>query len=153
MNQNSTPATSTWLGFELAGQTYAVPLAAVREVIRAEDPTPVPGAPNDVLGIINVRGSIVTVLDGCQRLGTRDSGADARQRLMIFHDERENVGMRIDTVQDMLELDAQEPMTQRGRRADGDPVLGVLDRDGGNITLLDADALCRPRAIASETST
>ena len=56
-----------WLGFSLKGQRYAVSLASVREVIRPGGITPVPGAPEDVLGIVNLRGQIVPVLDGRRR--------------------------------------------------------------------------------------
>lgn len=152
MNANAVAATSTWLGFELAGQNYAVPLADVHEIIRPEPPTPVPGAPADVLGIINLRGSIVTVLDGCRRLGLKaDTDAAATNpRLVIFDDASGNIGMRIDALQDVLELDTREllpPLPGRAVRAD-DPVLGSLYHGNGFIALLDTAKLCRPRGFA-----
>ena len=55
MTGTATDDRSTWLGFSLKGQRYAVSLAAVREVIRPGDITPVPGAPYDVLGIVNLQ--------------------------------------------------------------------------------------------------
>lgn len=149
MNANAVATTRTWLGFELAGQNYAVPLADVNEIIRPEPPTPVPGAPDDVLGIINLRGSIVTVLDGCRRLGLAAASADPgpNQRLVIFRDETGNVGMRIDALQDVLDLDTREmlpPLPGRALRVD-DPVLGSLYHDHAFIALLDTGKLCRPR--------
>lgn len=148
MSPDTTPGTSTWLGFELAGQHYAVPLADVREIMRPAPPTPVPGAPVDVLGIINLRGNIVTVLDGCRRLGLTDTGAEVSpdQRLVIFHDNGESIGIRVDALQDVLELDARKlmpPLSGRAART-GDPVLGVLYRDNGFLALLDTVKLCRP---------
>lgn len=145
----------TWLGFELSGQQYAVPLADVREIIRPEAPTPVPGAPADVLGIINLRGSIVTVLDGCIRLGLASSANGPCQRLVIFHDEQEAIGMRIDALHDVLDLDTRELMPAPPGRAmrSNDPVLGVLHRDDGFIALLETRKLCRLDAAAGEAST
>lgn len=150
MNLDKSANTDTWLGFELAGQHYAVPLADVREIIRAEPPTPVPGAPADVLGIINLRGNIVTVLDGCARLGLATTGDTSGQRMVIFHDEFEAIGMRIDSLQDVLELDTRELMPPPPGRADraDDPVLGALCREDGFIALLDSRKLCRPPASA-----
>ena len=153
MNANVAAVTSTWLGFELAGQNYAVPLADVHEIIRPEPPTPVPGAPTDVLGIINLRGSIVTVLDGCRRLGLRAAaaGENADQRLVIFHDESGSIGMRIDALQDVLELDTREmlpPLPGHAVRVD-DPVLGSLYHGNGFIALLDTAKLCRPRGFVT----
>lgn len=153
---NATTATGTWLGFELAGQNYAVPLADVHEIIRPPVPTPVPGAPADVIGIINLRGTIVTVLDGCRRLGlgSGSAGDNPDQRLVIFHDESESVGMRIDALQDVLELDTHEllpPPPGRAMRAD-DPVLGALYREDGFIALLDTGKLCGLHGSATGAS-
>lgn len=148
MSPETTAGIRTWLGFELAGQHYGVPLADVREILRPEAPTQVPGAPADVLGIISLRGSIVTILDGCSRLGLGAANEGPDQRLLIFHDPAETIGMRIDALQDVLELDTRElmpPPTGRAKRAE-DPVLGTLYRDGGFIALLDTRKLCRAPA-------
>jgi purine-binding chemotaxis protein CheW len=153
MNADGASATGSWLGFELAGQDYAVPLGDVREIVRPETPTPVPGAPAEVLGIISLRGSIVTVLDGCRRLGLEAGNARPDQRLVIFQGAEENVAMRIDALRDVLDLDTAElmpaPPAPAGRN--NDPVLGVLYRGDGFITLLDAGKLCRANEPAMET--
>jgi purine-binding chemotaxis protein CheW len=153
MNADGASATGSWLGFELAGQDYAVPLGDVREIVRPETPTPVPGAPAEVLGIISLRGSIVTVLDGCRRLGLEAGNARPDQRLVIFQGAEENVAMRIDALRDVLDLDTAElmpaPPAPVGRN--NDPVLGVLYRGDGFITLLDAGKLCRANEPAMET--
>ncbi|KAF1005556.1 MAG: Chemotaxis protein CheW [Luteibacter sp.] len=139
---------STWLGFSLKGQRYAVSLAAVREVIRPGDITPVPGAPHDVLGIVNLRGQIVPVLDGRRRFGLEgqvdEQHADG-QRVIVFDDAGSVVGMRIDLIGDMLQLDTSEvspPPPGRAERRD-DPVSGVVTRDDGFIALVDVPRLCR----------
>src|SRR5690242_8056137 len=110
MNADGASATSSWLGFELAGQSYAVPLGDVREIVRPEAPTPVPGAPAGVLGIISLRGSIITVLDGCLRLDLDAGNAGPDQRLVVLQGEEENVAVRIDALRDVLDLDTAELM-------------------------------------------
>lgn len=154
MNAGENTTTGSWLGFELAGQDYAVPLGDVREIIRPEAPTPVPGAPADVLGIISLRGSIVTVLDACRRLGLDGGNCGPDQRLVIFQAEDENVAIRIDALRDVLDLDTRElvpPPAGTSTRAN-DPVLGVLTRGDGSITLLDAGKLCHADEPAMEAS-
>jgi purine-binding chemotaxis protein CheW len=154
MNADNATATGSWLAFELAGQNYAVPLDDVREIIRCDTPTPVPGAPVDVPGIISLRGSIVTVLDGCRRLGLDGGNRGPDQRLVILRDEDENVGVRIDALRDVLELDTRDLIPPPGpAMCNDDPVLGVLYLDGGFITLLDAGKLCRADEPAAEAST
>lgn len=143
-----TPETAgAWLAYELAGQRYAVPLAKVREVIRAEDPTPVPGAPPDVLGIVNLRGAIVTVYDGRRRLGLPLSGNRlAESERIVIHDfGDEVVGVRVDAMGDVLDLGSAEvmpPPPGRASRAD-DPVEGVVPFAEGFVALLDVPHLCR----------
>lgn len=137
-----------WLGFSLKGQRYAVSLASVREVIRCGDITPVPGAPDDVLGIVNLRGQIVPVLDGRRRFGLEgriDVTEEDAQRVIVFDDAGSIVGMRIDVIGDMLEFnpaDVAPPPPGRATRRD-DPVSGVITRDDGFIALIDIPRLCR----------
>jgi purine-binding chemotaxis protein CheW len=139
---------SAWLGFVLAGQRYAVTLQAVREVIRGGDVTPVPGAPRDVLGVVNLRGQIVAVLDGRRRFGLDDAAegefADSG-RIIVLENDGGVVGMRIDAIGDMLQLDVADvalPPPGRAVRRD-DPVSGVVTRDDGFVALVDVQRLCR----------
>ncbi|HJP98880.1 MAG TPA: chemotaxis protein CheW [Rhodanobacteraceae bacterium] len=154
MNADDIAATASWLGFELAGRDYAVPLGDVREIIRPDAPTPVPGAPADVLGIISLRGSIIIVLDGCRRLGLDGGNRGPEQRLVIFQTGDENVAVRIDALRDVLDLDTRElvPPPAGTPMHANDPVLGVLPRGDGSITLLDAGKLCRADEPAMEAS-
>lgn len=148
MNEVKHEAGSPWLGFSLKGQRYAVSLAAVREVIRPGDITPVPGSPSDVLGIVNLRGQIVPVLDGRRRFGLDGAaGADEldAQRVIVFDDAGTTVGLLIDVIGDMLQFDPAEvapPPPGRAVRRD-DPVSGVITRDDGFIALVDVPRLCR----------
>jgi len=125
-----------------------VSLGSVREVIRPGDITPVPGAPEDVLGIVNLRGQIVPVLDGRRRFGLDggvDEGGEESRRVIVFDDNGSVVGMRIDVIGDMLTFDADDvapPPPGRAERRD-DPVSGVLTRDDGFIALVDVQKLCR----------
>jgi purine-binding chemotaxis protein CheW len=55
--------------FELAGESYGVEISAVREIIRVQEITRVPGVPDGVEGIINLRGVVVPIVDLRKRLG------------------------------------------------------------------------------------
>ncbi|MET0254768.1 MAG: chemotaxis protein CheW [Luteibacter sp.] len=148
MTDSQRDGRGAWLGFSLKGQRYAVALASVREVIRPGDITPVPGGPEDVLGIVNLRGQIVPVLDGRRRFGLDgaiEPGSEDAQRVIVFDDAGTVVGMRIDVIGDMLQFDASDvdpPPPGRASRRD-DPVTGVITRDDGFIALVDVARLCR----------
>ncbi|MEK9765813.1 MAG: chemotaxis protein CheW, partial [Thalassolituus sp.] len=58
-----------WVTFRLENETYGINVMQVQEVLRYTEIAPVPGAPAYVLGIINLRGNVVTVIDTRQRFG------------------------------------------------------------------------------------
>ena len=58
-----------WVTFRLEGETYGINVMQVQEVLRYTEIAPVPGAPAYVLGIINLRGNVVTVIDTRHRFG------------------------------------------------------------------------------------
>ena len=58
-----------WVTFQLENETYGINVMQVQEVLRYTEIAPVPGAPEYVLGIINLRGNVVTVIDTRSRFG------------------------------------------------------------------------------------
>jgi purine-binding chemotaxis protein CheW len=135
-----------WLSFQLDGQHYAVLLSQVSEVIRESEPTPVPGAASDLLGICHLRGNIVPVMDGRRRLGlnTQAPVDAASVRMVVFAHESHRIGLRVDAVGDLLQPDVNAialPPVASGR-AD-DPVHAVMGWQGGFVALLDVVRLCR----------
>src|SRR5262249_36064177 len=88
-----------YLAFRLAGDTYAVPIGEVREILRFPLVTEVPRAPREVLGVVSVRGLLVTVIDLRQRL--RIAGGEPSRRgriLLVTGAEDEVIGLYVDEV-------------------------------------------------------
>lgn len=65
-----------WVTFRLDNETYGINVMQVQEVLRYTEIAPVPGAPHYVLGIINLRGNVVTVIDTRSRFGLPSSEVD-----------------------------------------------------------------------------
>ncbi|MGQ0700072.1 MAG: chemotaxis protein CheW [Panacagrimonas sp.] len=130
-----------WIGFELASQLYGVPILSVQEVLAEAEIEPVPGAPHDVLGVINLRGAIVTVVDLRLRLGLEASGEPAGP-LIVFDTGAESMAARVDRVTRVRQI--ADPAIKQVPCA-GAPrsraVTGVVVRDGETMTLLDVPAL------------
>jgi len=147
MSQDHTaaPAERGWLIFHLAGQPYAAPLKQVSEVVRDGDITPVPGAACDLLGIRQLRGRIVPVLDGCCRLGLPvDEGDGSRRRIVVLSHQGHLVGLRVDAVRDLLDVSGETLAAPAGRTSrEDDPVVAVAPCPGGFVALLDVRRLCR----------
>lgn len=136
---------SRWVEFELAGQGYALPILQVREVLAEADIEPVPGAPEAVLGVINLRGAIVSVIDLRLRLRHAWRATGVETRIIIVEPHGEPLGLRVDRIADVRNIPdaAIKPAPALG--AADDPlaaaVQGVFVRNGKWLTLLDVAAL------------
>ena len=103
--------------FAIDGGSYGVDVARVQEVLRPQTVTPVPLAPPEVAGLINLRGEIVTALDLRVRLGAAPR-PEAGSMNVIMTTEHGPVSLLVDEAGDVLELDdatrEAPPATLRG---------------------------------------
>ena len=81
---NSNDAVVQWVTFRLADEIYGINVMQVQEVLRVSEIAPVPGAPHYVLGIINLRGNVVTVIDTRIRLGLATAEVTDATRIVII---------------------------------------------------------------------
>ncbi len=139
---------SRWVCFVLGGQLYGLPILDVQEVLCQFDIEPVPGTPADVLGVINLRGTVVTVLDLRRRLGVAATDPDAEARIVVVEQDSERFGLLVDCVADVRKVvdAAVKSAPDVGADSDQARVRGVYSRDGDLLTLLDtASLVCRPQ--------
>jgi purine-binding chemotaxis protein CheW len=92
------------LGFVLATEEYALPLTAVREILKVPAITEVPRAPADVLGILSLRGTVVTLLDLRRRIGLPEGQFDRRTRVLVVQRDDEPIGLLVDAVTEVVRL-------------------------------------------------
>jgi len=97
-----------WVTFRLADETYGINVMQVQEVLRVSEIAPVPGAPHYVLGIINLRGNVVTVVDTRIRLGLETSEVTDSTRIVIIEGSKHVVGILVDCVAEVVDLRASE---------------------------------------------
>lgn len=115
-------------------------LSVVREIIPARAVTRLPGAPPWVLGLLNLRGAVVTVMDLAVRLGL--PGAEAQSVIVLELDER-LLGVRVDAVESVaLAEDARVEPVEAARAAEG-LIAGMVRLENGTAFLVDAGALVR----------
>ena len=79
--QQASDTVSQWVTFRLGEEIYGIDVLQVQEVLRITEISPVPGAPHYVLGIINLRGNVVTVIDARNRFGLPPKETDDASRL------------------------------------------------------------------------
>lgn len=97
-----------WLTFVLANEKYAVKVIQVQEVLRYTPIAPVPGAPNEVLGIINLRGNVVTVVDARRKFGMPSCEKDDLTRIMMLDVKGYIIGVLVDTVTEVIDFKDSE---------------------------------------------
>lgn len=97
-----------WVTFRLAGETYGVNVMQVQEVLRHTEIAPVPGAPSYVLGIINLRGNVVTVIDTRHRFGLDTGDITDNTRIVIIEADKHVVGILVDSVAEVVYLRQSE---------------------------------------------
>ncbi|MFT6388402.1 MAG: purine-binding chemotaxis protein CheW [Cellvibrionaceae bacterium] len=97
-----------WVTFRLAGETYGVNVMQVQEVLRYTEIAPVPGAQEYVLGIINLRGNVVTVIDTRNRFGLDLGEITDNTRVVIIETDGHVIGILVDSVAEVVYLRQSE---------------------------------------------
>ena len=114
-----------FLLFGVAGRLCACDLEAVREIIPARAATRLPGAPEWVSGLINLRGTLLTVVDLAVRFGPVD-GAGAGNSIIVAEGAGKVFGIGVDAVRDVQAVDGGALEEVDAKRAYGGIVRGVL---------------------------
>lgn len=131
--------------FALAGTDYAVPISNVLEIGRPLPITPVPNVPDWVLGVANVRGDIVSMIDLRQFLGVSRGEAGPNGRLIVVRGTAEAVvvGLRVDQVKGIrgIQPDAVLPPTGLAEGGATPYLKGLTERDDSLLAVLDLDRL------------
>jgi len=132
-----------WVTFQLGEETYGVNVMQVQEVLRVTEIAPVPGAPGYVLGIINLRGNVVTVLDTRKRFGMSPRELDDASRILIIESADNVVGLMVDSVSEVVYLRASEmeAAPNVGNEESSRFIQGVCNRDEELLILVDLNKL------------
>ena len=140
MNSDSTrtapePEPERLLVVEISGGLYALDSTAVREIVDAIPATRLPGAPPHVLGVINLRGQLLTVLDASRRLTGSPSPSPSHEGSIVVVASADRVlGLQVDDVHDVQEFDVVPAERETLARAEG--LLVGLGRLGDEVVLV-----------------
>lgn len=132
-----------WVTFRLDDETYGVNVMQVQEVLRYSEIAPVPGAPSYVLGIINLRGNVVTVIDTRQRFGLPSADVTDNTRIVIIEVDRQVVGILVDSVAEVVYLRQSEieNAPNVGNEEAARFIQGVCNKNGELLILVELDKM------------
>ncbi len=134
-----------YLTFLVGGETFAIPIAAIKEIIEYREPTDVPMMPSFMRGVINLRGRVVPVVDLSSRFGRRGGGITRRSCIVVVevrHEEAlHDIGVAVDAVNAVLDIaDADiEPPPSFGARVRAEFISGMGKLGEKFVIVLDID--------------
>ncbi|MCP4321018.1 MAG: chemotaxis protein CheW [Psychromonas sp.] len=129
--------------FQLENETYGINVMQVQEILRYSEIAAVPGAPDYVLGIINLRGNVVTVIDTRSRFGLMPADITDNSRIVIIEAEKQVIGILVDSVAEVVYLKKSEMeiAPHVGTEESSQFIQGVTNRDDGLLILVDLNKL------------
>ncbi|OOV88556.1 chemotaxis protein CheW [Oceanospirillum linum] len=132
-----------YVTFRLADETYGINVIQVQEVLRYTEIAPVPGAPSYVLGIINLRGNVVTVIDTRQRFGLMTAETTDSTRIVIIEVDQQVVGIMVDSVSEVVYLRQSEIETTPnvGNEESAKFIQGVCNKNNQLLILVELNKL------------
>ncbi|MBF0452204.1 MAG: chemotaxis protein CheW [Candidatus Magnetomorum sp.] len=146
---------SQYLTFTLEDEIFAIDVYQVREVLDMENITKVPQAPGFMRGVINVRGSVVPVVDLRLKFGMPQTETTRDTRIVVMEieldDDKAVIGSIADSVNEVMELspDHIENPPKLGKRWRSEVIKGVGKRDDKFILILDVDLVFSSDEIVS----
>ncbi len=134
--------------FTLGDEEFGVDLNLVRQIVKPPPLTWVPRAEPDILGVVSIRGSVVTLLDLRQVMGVEPTNWPRMARILIVELEGEPLGLLVDSVTHVRSFTAEmlerEPGLLGGSRGD---FVACVARPGPDdvVTIIDLDAVIEQR--------
>ncbi len=108
MNEKETKATLELLTFQLSDQEYSLDIMSVREIRGWTRATPLPHAPSYMKGVINLRGTVLPVMDLAQRLGLQPQQHTDRNVIIVVNHNDVMTGLLVDAVSDIIALTSDD---------------------------------------------
>ena len=147
-----------YLTFQVGREMFAVGILHIREIIEYGNLTTVPMMPGFVRGVINLRGSVVPVIDLSARFGRGESAINRRSCIVILEIENQQageeslqeIGVIVDAVSEVLEIapEAIEPPPGFGARIRLDFIAGMGKVQGNFVILLNVQKVLDTREIS-----
>jgi len=144
-----------YLTFQLSGEMYAVGILNVKEIIEYGSLTEIPMMPAFIRGVINLRGSVVPVIDLSARFGGHTTETSRRTCIVIIelvHEaERHDIGIVVDAVSEVLEVSSAdiEPAPSFGAKIRADFIAGMGKIAGKFVIILDIQKVLSVDEIAT----
>ncbi|MCL6705536.1 chemotaxis protein CheW [Pseudomonas sp. R2.Fl] len=131
------------IAFRIGDQEFSVNIMSVREIRGWTPATPLPHAPDYVMGVINLRGAVLPIVDLANRLGMKPAEPTARHVIIVAQVKNRVIGLLVDAVSDILTVTDEniQPVPEVSSDLEKQYARGILAIDKRMICLIELDAL------------
>jgi purine-binding chemotaxis protein CheW len=126
------------IAFRLHDQEFCVKTTTIREIRGWAPSTPIPHSPKDVIGVMNLRGTVIPIIDLARKLGLPSAAANERSAIVVTEVRNMIIGMLVDRVSDILTIKSSEvqPSPEITTSFDKAYTDGIIARENGMICFL-----------------
>ena len=124
--------------FEVRSQVYAIEVEFVREIVRIMQITPLPNAPAQIEGVIDLRGAVIPVMDLARVLDQGSASCGSQARIIVLEVDGLVFGLQVDAATDVLSIDAHrmEDVPDLATHSGYDAVRHVVRREGATPVMV-----------------
>lgn len=132
--------------FSAGDQSFSLEITQVREIRRWSPVTALPHAPQEVLGVMNLRGSVIPIYDLAARFGLGPTKENPRNVIVVAMDGNQTVGLLVEAVSEILSVSRDKIQNTPDIRSDlaRQSIIGVITIDDGMTRVIDLDAVLHP---------
>ncbi len=137
--------------FLIGAQEFCIDVMVVREIRVWTPATPVAHAPGFVCGVINLRGTVLPIIDFSARLGLQPTEPTTRHAILVVQIRDQIIGLLVEGVSEILTIsqDIIQPTPDVASQTAKDFVSGIIATDGRMISLIALDAILPPDQMAA----
>jgi purine-binding chemotaxis protein CheW len=132
-----------FITFSAGGQSYCLEITQIREIRRWTPVTALPHTPDDVLGVMNLRGAVIPIFDLSARFGLGATPANERNVVIVAAVEGATIGLLVESVSEILSVDkiAIQETPDIKSEATRNSILGMISVDETMVRVVNLDAV------------
>lgn len=144
-----TPEIFEFVAFFSGGQSFSIDISQVREIRRWGPFTTVPHSPIGVLGVMNLRGSVIPIFDLAARLGLPKTPENPRNVIVVVMHGEQTLGLLVESVSEIMSVsnDAIQNSPDMKSESTQQSIIGLINTDAGMTQIIDLAAVIRSRAV------
>jgi purine-binding chemotaxis protein CheW len=147
MSEPDTRSDAEFVTFQAGGQSFSLDISHVREIRRWSAVTPLPHAPREVLGVMNLRGSVIPIYDLSARFGLGNTPENPRNVVVVAMIDNQTIGLLVEAVSEILSIARSQIQDTPDIRSEStkQSITGVIPIEEGMTRVIDLAAVIQSK--------